>query len=131
MEDRRDLNSHSVKRSNSLTAGGAHENGPGKVLGGQFPCVSGNSFRRGASDTNGRGQVRGGQPGTPSTPRKCATSLSFWLTDLSPLYRNLLQAEQLSGTTSSQNILKTTFSVEKQKICGVGSGLVGDSVSIF
>jgi hypothetical protein len=100
MGDRGDLNSFSVKRSNSLTAGGANE--------------------------NGRGQVRGGQPGTPSTPRKCATRLSFWLTDLSPLHRNLLRTEQLSGTTSSQTILKSTFSVETQKICGVCSGLVED-----
>ena len=50
----------------------------------------------------------------------------FWLTDLSPLHRNLLRIEQLSGTTSSQNILETTFSVETQKIFGVGSGLVAD-----
>jgi hypothetical protein len=50
----------------------------------------------------------------------------FWLTDLAPLHRKTLRTEQLSGTTSSQNILESTFSVEKQKICGVGSGLVGD-----
>jgi hypothetical protein len=50
----------------------------------------------------------------------------FWLIDLSPLHRNLLWIEQLSGTTSNQNNLETTFSVETQKICGVGSGLVGD-----
>jgi len=68
----------------------------------------------------------GFEPGTPSTPRKCATRLSFWLTDLSPLHRNLLGTEQLSGTTSSQNILETIFSVDTQKICGVSSGLVGD-----
>ena len=68
----------------------------------------------------------GFEPGTPSTPRKCATRLMFWLTDLSPLHRNLLRTEQLSGSTSSQNILESTFSVEKQKIFGVGSGLVGD-----
>ena len=100
--------------------------GYGRWGGFEFPRVSGNSFRCGASDTNGRGQVRGGQPGTPSTPRKCATRLSFWLTDLPPLHRNLLRTEQLSGTTSSQNILETTFSVEIQKIFGVGSELVGD-----
>ena len=39
--------------------------------------------------------------------------------------------EQLSGTTSIQNILETTFSVETQKICGVGSGLVGDCGLLF
>jgi len=50
----------------------------------------------------------------------------FWLTDLSPLHRNLLWIEQLYGTTFSQNILESTFSVETQKICGVGSGLVAD-----
>ncbi len=55
----------------------------------------------------------------------------FWLTDLSPTYRNLLETEELFGTTSSQNILEITFSVEIKKICGVGSGLVGDSVRIF
>jgi hypothetical protein len=50
----------------------------------------------------------------------------FWLTGLFPLHRNLLRTEQLSGNTSSQNILEIAFSVETQKICGVGSGLVGD-----
>jgi hypothetical protein len=50
----------------------------------------------------------------------------FWLTDLSPVHRKTLPTEQLSGTTSSQNILETTYSVEIQKICGVGGGLVGD-----
>jgi len=34
--------------------------------------------------------------------------------------------EQLSVTTWHSNILNLTFSVETQKICGVGSGLVGD-----
>ena len=48
------------------------------------------------------------------------------LTDLSPTYRKTLRTEQLSGSTSNQNILESTFSVETQKICGVGSGLVGD-----
>ncbi|NBV97520.1 MAG: hypothetical protein EBT30_08270 [Verrucomicrobia bacterium] len=43
-----------------------------------------------------------------------------------PLHRKLLRIEQLSGTTSSQNILESTFSVETQKNWGVGSGLVGD-----
>jgi len=46
-------------------------------LGFEFPRVSGKSFRRGATNKNGRGQVRGGQPGTPSTPRKCATRLRY------------------------------------------------------
>jgi hypothetical protein len=50
----------------------------------------------------------------------------FWLTGLSPLHRKTLRTEQLTGTTSSQNILEITFSVQTQKICGVGSGLVGD-----
>ena len=50
----------------------------------------------------------------------------FWLTDLSPTYHKTLRTEQLSGTTSSQNILEITFSVEIQKICGASSGLVED-----
>jgi len=50
----------------------------------------------------------------------------FWLTDLSRLRHNLLRTEQLSGITSSQNTLETTFSMETQKICGVGSGLVAN-----
>jgi len=50
----------------------------------------------------------------------------FWLTDLSPLHRDLLRAEQFSGTTSNQNVLETTFSVKIQKIRGVGGGLVED-----
>ena len=43
-----------------------------------------------------------------------------------PLHRDLLRIEQFSGTTSSQNILEITFSVETQKFFCVSSGLVGD-----
>ena len=73
----------------------------------------------------------GFEPGTPSTPRKWATRLMFWLTDLSRLRHNLLRTEQLSGTTSSQNILESTFSVQTQKICRVSSELVGDCRTSF
>jgi hypothetical protein len=34
-----------------------------------------------------------------------------------------IRTEQLTETISSQNILESRFSVETQKICGVGSGL--------
>ena len=76
-----------------------------------------------AEFTSGRRDLNPG----PLPPQGSALpSCPFWLTDLPPLHRKLLRIEQLSGTTSSQNILESTFSAETQKICGVSSGLVGD-----
>ena len=75
----------------------------------------------------GGGRSEGANPGPLPPQGSALPGLAFWLTDLSPLHRNLLRTEQSSGTTSSQNILETTFSVETQKICGVGRGFIEDS----
>jgi len=73
----------------------------------------------------GGGRSEGANPG-PLPPQGSADSGLFGANALSSHYPNLLRTEQLSGTTFSQNILESTFSVETQKICGVDGGLVGD-----